>query len=115
MRFGFDIDGTITAAPKVFATMMPALRASGHFVYIITGQTRPVTADDYLRRRDQLRDLGIDPSDYDLLYVAGPPDWVENKRAFCERWAIDFVFEDSLRYAKAISTVCPVTVMYETP
>lgn len=114
--FGFDVDGTITAAPKAFASIMGALRDAGHYVYVITGQTRDVTPADYTRRRNQLDSLGVHQDvQYDALHIAGPPDWVEDKRLFCEQHLLDFVFEDSLRYAEAISTICPVTVMYETP
>jgi hypothetical protein len=111
--FGFDIDGTISAAPEVFAAIMEALLERGHEVHVITGQTREVTNADVERRVAQLAALGIFwGQHFDKLHLAGAPDWIADKAAYCRDHKVDFMFEDSVLYAKAISAWCPVTVMY---
>jgi uncharacterized HAD superfamily protein len=51
LRFGIDIDGTITRAPKHFKRLIDALLASGNEVHIVTGRDagRIKETDDLLR------------------------------------------------------------------
>jgi uncharacterized HAD superfamily protein len=51
LRFGIDIDGTITRAPKHFKRLIDALLASGNDVHIVTGRDvgRLGETDDLLR------------------------------------------------------------------
>lgn len=111
MNFGFDIDGTITAAPGAFAAIMRALRRDGHLVHVITGQTTPVTPEDIEARVRQLESLGIGGDCYSRLHLSGPPSWVADKAGYCRDQQIDFVFENDSTYAKAIQVFCPVTLM----
>jgi hypothetical protein len=111
MNFGFDIDGTITAAPEVFAAIMRALRRDGHIVHVITGQTTPVTPEDTHARIKQLESLGIGTDCYSRLHLSGPPDWVTDKAGYCRDVPMDFVFENDAAYAKAIKVFCPITLM----
>jgi hypothetical protein len=113
MRFGFDIDGTITAAPEAFAAIMRALRQAGHDVHVITGQSSPITSEDWAKRVHQLETLGIGTDCYGRMHISGPPDWVADKAAYCRENGIDFVFENDVAYGRAIAAVCPVTLMVE--
>ena len=111
MKFGFDVDGTLTALPAQLGAIMRALRAAGHEVHVITGQTAPITDASFAKRRAQLSALGLDGA-YDELHIAGPPDWVADKHAYCAEWHIDLMVEDSLVYAAAISAVTPLLMVY---
>ncbi len=110
VNFAFDIDGTITAAPKAYGAMMTALVAAGHEVHALTGQTTPITDADIQGRVRQLEALGT--TDFTHLAVVGPPDWVAAKANYCREHDICFVFENDVAYAQAISAACPVTVMW---
>lgn len=87
--FAFDIDGTITAAPGPFADMMRALKAAGHTVVVMTGQTHPVTDADLERRRRQLQHYEIHDSDHHGILIAGPPDWVQAKQDLCREHGVE--------------------------
>jgi hypothetical protein len=112
MRFGFDIDGTITAAPAAFAAIMRALRRDGHEVHVVTGQTDPITTEDTTARLRQLEKLGIGTDCYERIHLSGPPDWVSDKADYCREQGLDLVFENDVAYGRAIAAVgCPVTIM----
>jgi putative intracellular protease/amidase len=118
MKFGFDIDGTISAAPAEYRAIMLALRAAEHEVHVITGQGGVVTPESEDGRRAQLAGLGIFPECYDVLYLAGPSegswDWqhvAESKAAYCRDHGIAFMFEDSPEYAQAIRATDTVVVV----
>lgn len=107
MIFGFDIDGTITAAPKQFAALTHALHAAGHEVAILTGtMDTEVSVTHNIRRTRQLEELGIH---YDYLEIVHAPHHVQAKADFCKRYGVVMMFEDSPEYAKAINeagTLC---------
>jgi uncharacterized HAD superfamily protein len=67
LRFGIDIDGTITQAPRHFKRLIDALREDDDYVYIITGR------DEGRREETEefLRSIGIK---YHRL-VMKPIDW----------------------------------------
>lgn len=111
MKFGFDIDGTITAAPAAFAAIMLALRQAGHECWVITGVVG--SAGDENARRAQLAAVGVSPACFDGLRIFATNDGpvAAQKAAFCRNEGIDFVFENEPSYAEAIIKACPVTVM----
>lgn len=67
LRFGIDIDGTITQAPKHFKRLIDALRDAGEHVCIITGR-------DEGRREETVDFLETMCIKYDQL-VMKPIDW----------------------------------------
>lgn len=67
MRFGIDIDGTISRAPKHFQRLINALMATGNMVYI-------VTARDSSRRQETEEFLATLHIQYDWL-IMKPVDW----------------------------------------
>lgn len=67
LRFGIDIDGTITQAPKHFKRLIDSLRESKNCVFIITGR-------DAGRRAETEQFLKSMCINYDEL-VMKPIDW----------------------------------------
>jgi len=67
LRFGVDIDGTISQAPKHFKRLIDALIGDDHYVYIITGR-------DEGRRRETEDFLDSLCVNYHHL-VMKPVDW----------------------------------------
>jgi uncharacterized HAD superfamily protein len=67
LRFGIDIDGTITQAPKRFKMLIDALIADDDLVFIITGRDSGRRAET----EELLRSLGIN---YHELLMK-PIDW----------------------------------------
>lgn len=67
LRFGIDIDGTISRAPRHFKRLIDALLVSGNLVYIITGR-------DAGRRDETEQFLGSLAIRYTSL-IMKPIDW----------------------------------------
>jgi len=115
--YGFDIDGTITAAPEAMRELMAALIEAGHHVAVLTGSMGHVGPDTDHRdkRTTQLEALGIHGgTHYDSLscYGDGPDAVAKEKAAEAGRTGMAMMFEDSLQYALHIAAHCPVMVMY---
>lgn len=73
-NWAVDIDGTIDAFPRVCQTLMSALTAAGHHVYVITGiEEDTVTAADKAAKADYLVSLGVSPECYHELIVLPLP------------------------------------------
>lgn len=106
MNVGFDIDRTITAAPKQFAAMMSALQQAGHRCYVITGTMDSVaTPTHYVARRQQLESCGVfEGQHYDFLEIVIAPH-AENKAKYCVANNIEFMFDDAPAYIEAIRSV----------
>ena len=68
LRYGMDIDGTITQAPRHFKSLMDALLAAGDYVCIVTGRL------EHRRRETEafLASMGIQ---YDELIMC-PNSWL---------------------------------------
>lgn len=74
MRVGIDCDGTIDAAPRQFQSMMSALRAAGHVVTVVTGNSSPqVNAQDFAEKANYLNQLGCGECYDDLVVLAAHP------------------------------------------
>ena len=113
MNFGFDIDGTISAAPDIFATIMRSLIAAGHGVHVLSGTGDTVITDHYDRRREQLAAWGIP---YTALKIVCNPHHLQAKADYCREHDIVMMFEDSVPYTRSImgNGVTNVVVMGET-
>jgi len=67
LRFGIDIDGTITQAPNHFKRLIDALIADDDYVFIITGRDagRRQETEEFLRSlRIRYHDLMMKPIDW---------------------------------------------------
>ena len=81
MKFVLDVDGVITEAPRLFAVLSRALRASGHEVHIVSD------FDEKFRdqRIGELKDYGIE---YDAFVITA------RKADYFIEQEIDFAFDD---------------------
>lgn len=110
MSFGFDIDGTITAAPEQFGIIMASLRLAGHKVHILTGtMDKEATPQHYDFRRQQLREHGV-AGLYDVLHIVTAPH-AKRKAEYCRAHDIAMMFEDSQSYADEIKKVTACLMM----
>lgn len=122
MVFCFDVDGTITASPIVFKTIMGALIDAGHEVYPLTGSLEAGVADpqDLLRyRTHQLGCLGIvKGKHYTQIAIAlGKTfeDVAQIKGKFCkEKKAVSMV-EDVDLFISGIKQHSPDTLCLRMP
>lgn len=112
MKFAFDLDGTITAAPEAFKAIMESLMNEGHEVIVLTGQTREVLLEDHEARFKQLAHYGITPDYFTDIIIAGPPDWVKFKADYCRDNEVALMFENDPAYSQAISEFTPTTMMW---
>jgi uncharacterized HAD superfamily protein len=109
MNFGFDIDGTITAAPVAFAAIAKALLAAGHEVHVLTGtMDTALNAGHMQRRKEQLATIGFP---YTHLTIVHAPLHVESKAAYCRDHDIVLMFEDSIPYGDAIAAAGTFVMM----
>lgn len=84
MRIGLDLDGLLDERPDLFAFLSTALRATGHFVAVLTYRdpdSRPCT-------EGQLAGWGIS---YDELHFARS---LADKGRLCRELGIDVYFDD---------------------
>lgn len=101
MDFGFDIDGTLSAAPEAIGAIMRALRTAGHVVHVITGLgIGEVQQSNIDERKHQLKVLGVE-NDYDFLHIAVQPV-VPDKANYCRDHNIVLMFENDMAYVNAI-------------
>lgn len=81
-NFAVDIDGTADAFPRAFQSIMSALTAAGHHVYVMTGIAEDtVTAADVDAKRNYLTSIGITPECYFELVVLPRPHPVTKAKA----------------------------------
>jgi hypothetical protein len=114
MIFCFDMDGTLTKAPKVLGEIMKSLKKSGHTVYILTGslgETPPDKLQEY--RLAQAKSLGllIGESFDDIVSCVHPSfEGVANlKGKFCKQEKVDFMIDDMALYIQSIRQYSPET------
>lgn len=67
LRFGIDIDGTISQAPRRFSCLIEALLNHGNHVYIITGRLEDIRQET----EEFLRHLGIQYTEL----IMRPTNW----------------------------------------
>ncbi len=83
LRFGIDIDGTLTQAPRHFKRLIDALLNLGNEVYIVTARTE----DQREQTLSHLRCVGIGftelvmrPKDWQGTIAQYKVSWVQEKR-----------------------------------
>lgn len=120
--FCFDVDGTITASPLVFRTIMESLVKDGHEVYPLTGSLEAGVADpqDLLRyRTHQLELLGIiKGKHYTQIAIAlGKTfeDVAQIKGKFCKEKKATFMVEDVDLFINGIKEHSPNTLCLRMP
>ena len=89
MRVGLDIDGTISAAPVLFAGIARSLIAQGHEVWIITG------AGELSARVEQMGALGVPWTRLAVVDNGNPPHILGPIKArYCRAHSIDVMVDD---------------------
>lgn len=94
MNVAVDLDGTADAFPRVFQSLMSALVAAGHHVYVVTGVSDDqVTQADIDAKKQYLTKLGIGPEAYTSLVVVPSPH-PKNKLDQIEKLNIALVIDN---------------------
>jgi len=115
MNYGFDIHGVLDSNPTAFAPMLEALNKAGHEVHIITGGAKEDVIEflekynfhyshffsivDHHRARGSnitKNENGNWKMDSEL--------WDMTKADYCRIWSIDFMIDDTPRYANHFTT-----------
>ena len=113
MKFAFDLDGTISAAPAVFAAIMKALMKDGHHVTVLTGAVGP-PGNSPQWRLNQLHSLGVLPGEHfgELAIANGiNTDEVADKKAgFCRDEGFAFMIDDTDSWVEKIRAASPNTL-----
>lgn len=110
MNVGFDIDGTLDAFPEVLGSVMAALAAAGHHVYVLTGvEADQVTEDDVAAKQQYLMSIGC--TSWFALYVLPEPHDT-NKAQVIKEQDIKLLVDNSVANAKAAVDECAVLVLW---
>ena len=99
MRIGIDVDGVISAEPKLFAFLSKAIRKAGGEVFILTGASQ-------VDNKQRLDDWDIK---YDALYVA-PRPIAKNKAQYAKNAKLDFFIDNRGLNVLEVGAVCPVAL-----
>jgi len=102
----FDIDDTITAAPKQYARLSTVLRAAGDKVACVTGHGPEQT------RAELLDTLGFE---YDSIVIVDPEKDGSGKAETLKHLGSWFHFDNELAFGPEIIDVCPVAFQYVEP
>lgn len=111
LRFGIDIDGTISQAPRHFKTLIDALLEHGSRVYIITARNeglRPIT-------ETFLRDLAINYTELIMLPLDWPGTVADFKVKMVREKAVHLMFDDDEENCWAIEQHTPALAAHMLP
>ncbi len=104
--WSFDVDNTITAAPKQYAWLSKAIRAAG-------GQVACVTASGPEQARKDLFDaIGFE---CDAIVIVDPKDDGSGKAKALEHIGAWFHFDNKIEFGPEIVKACPVAFQYFEP
>lgn len=123
MIFCFDIDGTISANPEVFKTIMKSLVDAGHTVYPLTGMIASGTVMNSRQfesfRENQLKTFGLEKDTHYTDVVVCVAEKIEDcgllKGKFCKENGVAFMVEDTQIYHDAIIGESPNTLCLRMP
>lgn len=100
-NFGFDVDGVIDAFPRQIGTLIAALHAAAHGVFVITGvDADTVTPADVKQKKQFLASIGVGEDTYTDLIVTPRPH-AENKAKAIEANGIRLMVDNSKPNVKA--------------
>jgi predicted ABC-type transport system involved in lysophospholipase L1 biosynthesis ATPase subunit len=114
MHLALDLDGTISAAPSIFAAMGASLIDNGHTVTVLTGALHdfPDSAKTVDGRLNQLRNLGLQPqlhfTDVHICIGVSGGEVAQLKRAYCKETNVDLLIDDEPTYCNAVAEVTHV-------
>lgn len=115
MNFCFDIDGTISARPDIFRTLMKSLLDSGHLVFPLTAMQDSEMRDHYEQMRlFQLKNLGLEKGIHftDVVVCVAPTldGCGRLKGIFCKENDVVWMVEDTPLYRDEIAKESPSTL-----
>lgn len=113
-NFAFDIDGVIDSFPREMGTMIAALTAAAHHVFIITGVTGDTVAQADIDAKAQfLNSLGLGADTYfQLICVPEPHD--ENKAKAIKDNDIGVLVDNSKSNVKAAAGDCVALLVWNS-
>ena len=104
--WSFDVDNTITAAPKQYAWLSKAIRAAG-------GQVACVTASGPEQARKELFDaIGFE---CDAIVIVDPKDDGSGKAEALAHLGAWFHFDNKIEFGPELIKACPVAFQYFEP
>lgn len=102
----FDIDDTISAAPRQFARLAGALKAAGDKIVCVTGHGPKST-------REELLSALAFP--FDEIIIVDPEEDGAGKAKVLEHLGSWFHFDNEIAFGPEIIKVCPVTFQFVEP
>lgn len=112
MNVALDLDGTIDSFPREFQSLMAALTAAGHHVYVITGVDEDAVGKaDVAAKQQYLTSLGISSDCYFKLIVCPRPHDT-NKAAEIQANDIEMLFDNSKSNVKATVPFCASLLLW---
>ena len=116
IKIGLDLHGVVDTFPEKFAELAVSIVESGGEVHIITGLIRDEKIEN------QLTEWGVPFTHYfsivdELIYQGEHIDWVDDlpyadkekwdaaKSIYCKEKGIDFMIDDSPRYAESFDDI----------
>lgn len=115
-HLALDLDGTISAAPELFAAMGAAMVKDGHTVTVLTGALLdfPDSARTTEGRLAQLKALGLERgihfSDVFVCVAASGGEVARAKRAWCLTYGVDLLIDDEPLYCQAVNELSSTRV-----
>ena len=108
-----DCDGTADAAPTIFLSLMQALRAAGHRVVVITGDSATIVTQQSLEdKATYLQGLGLGDAYDELVVIADPPH--EAKAQWLKDNGADLLIDNDRQNAELASASCLVLLPWAT-
>jgi uncharacterized HAD superfamily protein len=111
LRFGIDIDGTISQAPKHFKRLIDAMLMLGNEVYIITGRR------EYIRPQTESLLLDFEINYTDL--IMRPDDWERSVAEFkvkaVDEKEVHMMFDNEEENCWAIQQQTPALAAHMLP
>lgn len=114
MLVASDLDGTIDAAPDVFAPLFAAIRQAGHQLAILTGVkgAATITPADVQAKQQRLAGYGIA---YDQLAVFPDDGQLPQLKAqWCQQNGVALLIDNDRGNAQAAQARCLVLVPWAT-
>lgn len=111
LRFGIDVDGTVSRAPRHFKRLIEALLERGNEVYIITGRTEEMRQ----KTEELLSCLGIPYTELVMRPIAWPGTVVEFKVRQVRERGIHLMIDDDPEICWAIERETPALAAHLLP
>jgi hypothetical protein len=108
------VDGVADAFPRVTQSLMSALMAAGHHVFVITGvDADAATAADRAAKVQYLTNLGIGPECYTDVIVCPQPH-PENKAKAIQDNHIGVLLDNDKQNIKAAAPYCVALLLWNS-